>query len=72
MVDVNKLKGKIRERQYTIKSLAAAVNLNPATLYRHFGAGGESLTIDEVTRIGHALKLTYDDINQIFFANYVA
>lgn len=72
MVDVNKLKGKIREKQFTIKSLATAIGIDPATLYRRFDNNGISFTIGEVTMIAKVLALTYDEINTIFFANDVA
>ena len=72
MVDVNKLKGKIREKQFTIKSLATAIGVDPATLYRRFDNNGISFTIGEVTMIAKVLTLTYDEINAIFFANNVA
>ncbi|WP_293998303.1 helix-turn-helix transcriptional regulator [uncultured Megasphaera sp.] len=72
MVDVNKLKGKIREKQFTIKSLATAIGIDPATLYRRFDNNGISFTIGEVTMIAKVLTLTYDEINTIFFANDVA
>lgn len=72
MVNIDKLKGKIREKRFTIGSLAVAIGINPATLYRKFENGGVSFTIGEVTAIAKALSLTYEEINEIFFAKLVA
>ena len=71
LVNIDKLKGKIREKRFTIGSLAAAIGINPATLYRKFENGGVSFTIGEVTAIAKALSLTYEEINEIFFAKLV-
>lgn len=72
MVNIDKLKGKIREKRYTIKSLAIAIGIDPATLYRRFENNGINFTIYEVTKIAEVLELTYDEINGIFFAQNVA
>ncbi|MCI7200478.1 helix-turn-helix transcriptional regulator [Megasphaera elsdenii] len=72
MVNIDKLKGKIREKRYTIKSLAITIGIDPATLYRRFENNGISFTIYEVTKMAEVLELTYDEINAIFFAQNVA
>lgn len=72
MVNLDKLKGKIREKRFTIYSLAVAIGINPATLYRRFEADGETFTIGEVTAIARELHLSYDELNEIFFEKKVA
>lgn len=72
MVNIDKLRGKIVERRMTVESIATAVNLNASTLYRRLSGGGGSFTIDEADKIASALNLTADELNQIFFAQYVA
>lgn len=72
MVNVNKLKGKIVENQLNISDLAAKIGIDRATLYRKISSGCKSLTIEEADLIAKELKLTYEDVNSIFFAQYVA
>ncbi len=71
MVNVNKLKGKMRERQMTMLTLADKAGIGKDTLYRRM-AEGETFTVGEVDRISHVLKLTKKEINDIFFNPNVA
>ena len=56
----------------SIASLAAAVGVNPATLYRKIGTSGEAFTIKEVNAVVKILNLTADEASAIFFADAVA
>lgn len=72
MVDVDRLRGKIVERRMSIEKVAEAIGLNTSTLYRRINGGGGAFTINEADMIASLLKLTTDELNKIFFAQYVA
>lgn len=72
MVNINKLKGKIVERGMSMETLADLTGLSRATLYRKINANGEDFTIREADSIAHALELTYEEVNAIFFSQFVA
>lgn len=72
MVNVNKLKGKVVENGMNITELADKVNIDKATMYRKLNVNGESFTIKEADLIAKVLKLTLEEINSIFFSQYVA
>lgn len=72
MVNVDKLRGKIVECRMTVDDVAKIVGINAATLYRRLSGGGGAFTIDEADKIASALSLTPDELNKIFFAQYVS
>lgn len=72
MVNVNKLKGKIVECGYTLEKLSEIMGINRSTLYRKMADEGKDFTIREVDSIAHALNLSYDEVNAIFFSQFVA
>lgn len=72
MVNINKLKGKIVEKGFTVSELADKIDLNKATLYRKINDNGENFTIKETEKIAIILNLTAKEINDIFFALDVA
>lgn len=72
MVNVNKLKGKIVECGLSIPTLAEKIGMDKATLYRKIGKNGDTMTIHDADMISNELKLTKDEVNDIFFSQYVA
>lgn len=72
MVNVNKLKGKIVERELNVGKLAEMVGINRSTLYRKMSNHGEDFTIKEAILISKELQLTEHEAVEIFFTNYVA
>ena len=72
LVNVNKLKGKIVENGMSVQELAELVNIDKATFYRKLNANGETFLIREADAISKALKLTGEEVNAIFFSQYVA
>ncbi|RDU22181.1 helix-turn-helix domain-containing protein [Anaerosacchariphilus polymeriproducens] len=72
MVNINKLKGKIVEQGLTVERLANIINIDKSTLYRKISNSGETFTIKEADLICKALKLTFSEVNDIFFSQYVA
>lgn len=72
MVNINKLKGKIVECEFTVTELARKVGINHATLYRKLKSDGKDFTIQEADRIAKELKLSPSEASSIFFSQYVA
>lgn len=72
VVNINKLKGKIVECGLNTSELANLIGIDRATLYRKFNADGESITIKEADLISKELKLSRDEVNAIFFSQFVA
>lgn len=72
MVNVDKLRGKIVECRMSVEDVAEIIGVNASTLYRRLSGGGGTFTIDEADKIATALSLTADELNKIFFAQYVA
>lgn len=71
MVDVEKLKAKILEKKHTVATLADAVGIDKATLYRKM-KGGNAFSINEVDKIIVVLELDKKEVNSIFFSQFVA
>ena len=72
LVNVNKLKGKIIELGTNVESVASSIGIDRATFYRKLATAGETFTIGEADAIARELRLTRDEVNDIFFAQYVA
>ena len=72
MVNINKLKGKIVEKGFTVEKLAKEMDLDRSTLYRKLSNDGETLLIREANMICKALQLTGEEATAIFFSRYVA
>ncbi|MBQ9744498.1 MAG: toxin-antitoxin system, antitoxin component, Xre family protein [Clostridia bacterium] len=68
MTKTDKLQGKMREKGYTIKSLSAQMGLSPTGLFNKIHNKKEFF-ISEVQVIGDVLKLSNDELQDIFFAN---
>ena len=72
MVNIDKLRGIMRERRISVEELADAIGIDRSTLYRRFADGGESFTIKEVNAIVEVLDLDEETALAIFFASKVA
>ena len=72
VVNTNKLKGKIVECGMNISELAELIGIDKATLYRKINANGQTITIKEADLISKELKLSKEEVNDIFFSQYVA
>lgn len=72
MKNMNKLKGKIVEKEMNVSTLAKIINIDASTLYRKIRNGGDDITIKEANLIVKALGLTINEANEIFFTNLVA
>ena len=67
MTNTAKLQGKMREKRYTIKSLAKKLGLSSTTLFNKIHNEKEFL-VSEVQSISDALGLNSDEIQEFFFA----
>jgi hypothetical protein len=72
MVNVNKLKGKIVECGLNVSILADRIGIDKATLYRKINENGAPITIREADKISEELNLSKEEVNDIFFSQYVA
>ena len=72
VVNTNKLKGKIVECGMNISDLAELIGIDKATLYRKINANGQTITIKEADLISKELKLSKEEVNDIFFSQFVA
>lgn len=72
MLNINKLKGKIVERGMNVGDLAELLGVNKSTVYRKLQNEGQTLTIAQVDAIANVLELTGEEVNAIFFSQYVA
>lgn len=72
LVDVNKLRGKIVERGYSISSLSKEIGLEKTTFYRRLSDSGCSFTIGEIDRIAECLHLSEAEAVSIFFNSDVS
>lgn len=72
MVNVNKLKGKIVEKNMSVEEVAKRVNIDRATFYRKLAQNGESFSIREADAIVKALDLDGLEASAIFFSQFVA
>lgn len=72
MVNIDKLRGAMKERRVSVEDLAKAIGIDCSTLYRRFADGGKSFTIGEVCGIVKELSLPSDIAAAIFFDFVVA
>lgn len=72
MVNVNMLKGKIVENGLNISELATKIGIDKATFYRKLNTYGENFTIKEADLIASNLSLSKDEVNAIFFSQFVS
>ena len=69
-MNTNKLRGKIVENGYTIKSLSEALGYDRSTLYRKLN--NDTLSIKDATAIVDKLGISSEDAVEIFFNHAVA
>lgn len=70
MINVLKIKGRMKEKNLTQESLAEKMKLNPSTLnYKINSKNGEYLTISEVERLIAILEIPKSELSIYFFAD---
>ncbi len=70
-MDCNKLKGKIIEKGYSMKSFSSAVGISAVSLYRKM-KGIREFDRDEIEKIVELLSLENEQIVEIFFNKKVS
>ena len=55
-----------------VEDLSLKIGMDKATFYRRLAARGETFSIKEADLISRELMLTKDEVNAIFFSQYVA
>lgn len=71
MVNINKLKGKIIEKGYSVATLSKEMEMDKGTFYRKLNNDGD-FSIKEADKIIDILCLDLDEIRAIFFSQVVA
>ena len=67
IMNVNKLKGKIVEKDMTVERLAALIGINRASLYRKLN-NCEKITIGEAIKIKEVLEMNNEEAFEIFLS----
>lgn len=71
MTNADKLKATLKEKGVSIEEVSKLIGINKSTFYRKLASDGATFTIGEVDKMSKALSLTVDEINAIFFGNFV-
>lgn len=72
MVNVNKLKAKMVELGTNVDELSEKIGMDRATFYRRLSANGQTFLIKEADAISKELGMTREEVNEIFFSQFVA
>lgn len=72
MSNINKLRGLMVEKEFTVDQLAIETGINRSTLYRRLKDGGAEFTLEEVAAIRRALGMSDEETRLIFFDSTVA
>lgn len=68
MINILKLKGRLKEKNLTQEKMANLMNIHPSTLNKKLNnETGEHLTIDEVNQIKKILDIPLSEVNLYFF-----
>lgn len=65
-MNVNKLKGKITEKEMNVEGVAKSIGIDRSSLYRKLN-NAEKISIGEAIRIKDVLNLTDEEAMEIFF-----
>lgn len=66
MLQVNKLKGKITEKGFTVATIAVKIGMAPSTFHRKLAKN--TFSLEEAEIISKALGLSHEEAIEIFFA----
>lgn len=68
VVNIDKLKGKMKEKNVTQEKLADSIGVARSTVNRKINQGGYDFSIEEVQMIISLLEISNDEAIEIFFA----
>ena len=66
-MNINKLKGKIVEKEMNIETLALLIGIDRSSLYRKLN-NAEKITLGEVIKMKDALDISDDEACEIFLS----
>lgn len=68
MINILKLKGRLKEKNLTQEKMAKLMEIHPSTLNKKLNnETGEHLTIEEVNQIKKILDIPLNEVNLYFF-----
>ncbi len=67
VVNVQRLKGKIVEKNNTQECVADAIGIDRSTFYRKMKNGGNGFTVGEIHSMVESIPLTKEEAVDIFF-----
>lgn len=67
VVNVQRLKGKIVEKETTQECVADAMGMNRTTFYRKMKNGGDGFTVGDIHKMITYIPLTKEEAVDIFF-----
>ena len=71
-ININKLKGKLVEKDMTVEALATQMGIDKATLYRKMRDNGRTMLVKDANSIVSILGLSSEEAVAIFFSQFVA
>lgn len=72
MVNIKRLRGRVAESGINLDELAERTNIERTALWRRMKGDGKDFTIEEVSAISKELKLSGEEVNEIFFDQTIA
>lgn len=72
MTNADKLKATLKEKGMSVEEVSKLIGIDKSTFYRKLASDGATFTVGEVDKMSKALSLTVEEINAIFFSDYVA
>lgn len=67
MVNIERLKAALRDKNVTIEQASKTIGINPVTFYRRINRSGESFTVSEVGKLADLLQMNSETMQGIFF-----
>lgn len=66
-MQVQVLKDRIKASGMSVEKISGMIGIDPSTMYRKIQKGGGGFTIKETNALAEVLKLSSDDVLDIFF-----
>ena len=72
MVNIERLKSALKEKNVSIEQASDAIGVNPVTFYRRINKNGEKFTVAEVGKLADLLMMDRETMQDIFFDKELA